>query len=179
MVSGASQCLPKDGDVLRKTDQRIMAYIDSCNKYSIKQGIYNVFVLNLYRYSKSSCEFGISIFTVKNEYDLDYIKKPIGSKFVGKEIVLMVNNTKQLAFPSELLATYTTYPMNDTVISQVKAKLYPRGRGGITSTSGAVDISIKKRDLKVTYYENSGDLQSEKSIYKDNAFEGVNVRRCD
>ncbi|MBS1652525.1 MAG: hypothetical protein JSU07_11005 [Bacteroidetes bacterium] len=67
----------------------------------------------------------------------------------------------------------------DEAMEQVKNKLYPKSKGGITGVTPGIIFESKKNKTKVRFYENSDEIPLERNIFCKDQMNKVIIKKIE
>lgn len=155
--------------------ESINHYITDEQSTSIRKGIYNVFVLNMYEYDSKS-EYCASVGVIKNSFALSDIT-PVYFVEFKNEIVIIKTNNKKLNLQCvdwNSLGLFDVKIINDEKEKFIYNKLCPNQDGVfISSHSGIVTFCNEGNDFQKEIFESEilvSPLQSIYNNYSQNNF---------
>lgn len=139
----------------------IREYVESCKPNSIKNGKYDVYVVNMYYVDLNKRKICLTIGSISNTYEFEDVYSDYVYYFNG-EIVLLRLNTE---LDSSILNIFKYKKFDQYDKIKVMSKLIPINEGQITSDEGCMTLSLNKNKIKRKIKQDSELLPFE-TIFK-------------
>ena len=135
-------------------------FVDSAKENSIKNGLYNVYVANIYNLDESD-NYCFTFGYIYNFYDFDYVSVSYYMTIDEEILLVNFNNTSE-----EFIKKWNFRKIDSKLKPLVLKKLTPNGIV-ITGISEGLVICHNDSNLEKKIFENSDLIPVEKSIWKN------------